>query len=728
MKQFRVLTGEPGNCPMGLTVAKNRVYASVIWAGESCSLVIFRRGEEKPWQTIPMDPRERMGDVWKVVLEYTGTLPRDLEYCFEADGQMMADPCGRAMRGWEDWGEPEHMKRLLRSPVKIDDFDWEDDQRPEIPMEDCVIYRVHTRGFTKHNTSGVRDKGTFSAVARKIPYMKELGVTTVELMPVTEFQEVITQDGQGPFTRTTFTGRLNYWGYADGFYFAPKAAYSAGKLKDPVRELKNLVKELHANGMELVVELFFNGTESSSFVLDVVRYWVKEFHLDGVHLVGNVPAALVGGDPYLSGVKLFANSWDGVDGAGWRKRKYIGIPMKDDGGLTPDGMRPGVKAAVASEKASAETAEKQPPKSLDFHIPGPGSTPAPSRSGLPRRLVEYNDGFEQDMRRFLKGDEGMLRTVMDRIIRNPKDKGVVNYMAHTNGFTLMDMVSYDRKHNEANGENNQDGTDYNLSWNCGEEGPTRKKKIVELRRKQLRNAMLLLFLSQGTPLLESGDEFGHTKGGNNNSYCQDNAVSWLNWSQLRSNKAIYEFAKQAIAFRRAHPVLHMAEQPKLMDHLACGCPDVSFHGVNAWYPEFEHFRRQLGVLYCGSYGKKVDGSPDDTIFVMYNMHWEPCEFAMPNLPKDRQWFAAMDTARKDVNGFWAPGEEPLLEDQKTYPVDARSIVVLVGKTVEAEPKRKRAAKPGAPRRKTAKPESLAKAEKPAEDLSGSITAGSGETA
>ena len=689
MKQFKVLVGEQGNCPMGLTAAKNRLYASVIWPGESCSLLLFKRGEEEPWQTISMDPRERMGDVWRVALEYTGTLPRDLEYCFEVDGQRMADPCGRAMRGWEDWGEPEHMKRLLRSPVKIDDFDWEEDQRPEIPMEDCVIYRVHTRGFTKHNTSGVRDKGTFSAVARKIPYMKELGVTTVELMPVTEFQEVITQDGQGPFTRTTFTGRLNYWGYADGFYFAPKAAYSAGKRKDPVRELKSLVKELHANGMELVIELFFNGTESSSFVLDVVRCWVKEFHLDGVHLVGNVPAGLVGGDPYLSGVKLFANGWDGVNGAGWRQRKYIGIPMKDDGGLTLGGMRPGVKAAAGSGKTSAETAEKQPPKSLDFYIPGPGSTPAyaasPAQKGLARRLVEYNDGFEQDMRRFLKGDEGMLRTVMDRITRNPKDMGVVNYMAHTNGFTLMDMVSYDRKHNEANGENNQDGTDYNLSWNCGEEGPTRKKKIADLRRKQLRNAFLLLFLSQGTPLLTSGDEFGHTKGGNNNSYCQDNAVSWLNWSQLRSNKAIYEFAKQAIAFRKAHPVLHMAEQPKLMDHLACGCPDVSFHGVKAWYPEFEHFRRQLGVLYCGSYGKKADGSPDDTIFVMYNMHWEPCEFAMPNLPKDRQWFAAMDTARKDVNGFWAPGEEPRLEDQKTYPVAARSIVVLIGKTTEAEP-------------------------------------------
>lgn len=667
MKQFRVLAGEQGNCPMGLTVAKNRLYASVIWPGESCSLVLLKRGEEDPWQTIPMDPRERMGDVWRVALEYTGTLPRDLEYCFKVDGQRMADPCGRAMHGWEDWGEPEHMKRLLRSPVRIEAFDWGTDRRPEIPMEDCVIYRVHTRGFTKHNTSGVRDKGTFSAVARKIPYMKELGVTTVELMPVTEFQEVITQDGQGPFTRTTFTGRLNYWGYADGFYFAPKASYSAGKRKDPVRELKNLVKELHANGMELVTELFFNGTESSSFVLDVVRYWVKEFHLDGVHLVGNVPAALIGGDPYLSGVKLFANNWDSVNGAGWRQRKYIGIPIKGD------------------------------------HIPGPGNIPAPVRSGLPRRLAEYNDGFEQDMRRFLKGDEGMLRAVMERIIRNPNDMGVVNYMAHTNGFTMMDMVSYDRKHNEANGENNQDGTDYNLSWNCGEEGPTRKKKIADLRRKQLRNAMLLLFLSQGTPLLLAGDEFGRTKGGNNNSYCQDNAVSWLNWSQLRSNKSIYEFARQAIAFRKAHPALHMAEQPKLMDHLACGCPDVSFHGLNAWYPEFENFRRQLGVLYCGSYGKKADGSPDDTIFVMYNMHWEPCEFAMPNLPKDRQWFVAMDTARKDVNGFWAPGEEPLLENQKTYPVDARSIVVLIGKTVKTEPaaKPKRAAKTETPYMKTA---------------------------
>ena len=207
-------------------------------------------------------------------------------------------------------------------------------------------------------------------------------------------------------------------------------------------------------------------------------------------------------------------------------------------------------------------------------------------------------------------------------------------MANTNGFTLMDMVSYDIKHNEANGEDNRDGTDYNQSWNCGAEGPSRKKRIMQMRRKQIRNALLMLFLSQGTPLLMMGDEFGRTKKGNNNSYCQDNDISWLNWSLLNSNSSIHEFVKHVIRFRKEHSVFHMEKEPALMDYRCVGLPDVSYHGLKTWCPMFDRFLRQLGILYCGKYGKKPDGREDDYFYVAFNMHWEPHEFALPNLPKD----------------------------------------------------------------------------------------------
>lgn len=649
VKQLSVLAGEYGQYPMGLTVTKDKLHVSVVWPGETCSLVIFEKGKDTPWQTIAMDPQEKRGDVWNLTASFGKRLPKNLEYCFELDGNLTPDPFGRRMRGWETWGNPEHVTTLLRSPICREDFDWENDTLPKIPMEDSVIYRVHTRGFTKHSSSGVRDKGTFKGIIDKIPYMKELGVTTVELMPVMEFREVIARRHEGPFAETIATGKINYWGYTtEGYYFAPKASYSSGRNKEPVQELKTLVKELHKAGMELIVELYFQGNKSPAFVFDVVRYWIHEFHLDGVHLVGNAPTALIGQDPYLSQRKIFADSWTGVSTQELVRRGRRGIGNAE---IEPD---------------------------------------------LPViHLAEYNDGFQHDMRCFLKGDEGVVQRAAERILANGYGTGAdksgigsggngighVNYMANTNGFTLMDMVSYNQKHNKPNGEDNRDGGDDNFSWNCGEEGPSRKKAVLELRQKQLRNAMLLLFLSQGTPLLQSGDEFGHTKSGNNNSYCQDNGISWLNWKQLKSNKQIYEFARHAIAFRKAHPMLHMKGKPRMTDYLACGYPDVSCHGTGAWQLEYKGEKWQLGILYCGLYAEKEDGTTDDFIFIMYNMHWSPVEFGMPNLPKGYRWHVAMDTEIKEINGFYEAGKEPLLDNQKGYRMAGRSIAVLLGKKI-----------------------------------------------
>ena len=623
MGQYQVDISDIRVYPMGLTKIEGGIHVSVEAAAKECSLLLFpleeaghkRKAGRKEAARISFPPECRLGDVWEMTLLGDGL--DECEYAFEADGERFADPCGRSYPGRQQWGKLEQVRILPTVPVRQDIFDWEGDRPLRIAYEDCVVYRAHVRGLTKHVSSGVENRGTFAGVVEKIPYMKALGITTLELLPVAEFREVMMpeQVDGNPYGESEPTGKLNYWGYAAAYYYAPKASY-AGRGKNPATEFKNMVKALHRAGIELVTELYFTGKEPPSSVLEVVRFWVREFHVDGVHLTGEAPSWMMAQDPYLTDTKLWAASWDGV----------------------------------------------------------------PSGPARDKHLGEYNDGFMVDMRRALKGDEEQMNNLIFRNRRNPAGWGVLNYIAGTNGFTMMDMVSYEQKHNEANGEGNRDGSDYNYSWNCGIEGPTRKKKLMELRGKQIRNAVLMVFLSQGTPLLLAGDEFGNSQGGNNNAYCQDNETSWLNWNQEKSHGDLLEFVKYVIAFRKAHPVFHMDREPRVMDYLACGHPDISYHGVNAWRPEFENFRRQIGILYCGEYGKRADGTRDDYFFVTYNMHWEPHEFALPNLPREQEWKIAFDTNDNGANGFYPQGEELSLENQKKYMVPPRSVVVFIGKT------------------------------------------------
>ena len=609
--------------PMGLTEIPGGIHVSFASPASSCALLLYRKGRKASQERIPFPQEGRIGDVWSMTIR--GSFA-DREYTFEADGKEVPDPYGRAFAERERWAGPEHGSQVPRALCQTQDgFDWGDDRNPEIPFEDTVIYHMHVRGFTRHASSGVsqEDRGTFRGILDKIPYMKELGVTAVEIMPPVEFEEVIPPpsrempagilaEAAPPEEKAAPGRRLNYWGYVPALAFAPKAAY-AGAERTPQREFKHLVKSLHAAGMELIIELYFDGSMPQAYGLDLVRFWVREYHVDGVHLVGYAPLDLLAADPFLTKTKLFAQGW------GERKK------------------------------------------------------------GASRHLAEYGPEFMMEMRSFLKGDEGQLDNLVKNTRRNPEAAGTVNYMANTNGFTMMDMVSYDRKHNEDNGEDNRDGTDYNQSWNCGVEGPTRKKKVVSLRKKQLRNAMLLLLLSQGTPLIMAGDEFGRTKKGNNNSYCQDNEISWINWGLLRTNQDLYAFTKYAIAFPKAHPVFHMEKEPALMDYRSVGLPDVSYHGVKAWRPEFESFRRQLGIFYCGAYGVKPDGSEDNYFYVACNMHWEPRAFALPHLPKGLAWYTAFNTDDEEKNGFYEPGSEPLLENPREVMLMARTIMVFIGK-------------------------------------------------
>lgn len=605
---------------MGLTRTDGGIHVSAVAAAKACSLLLFvkedKNGKEARFRevrNIPFPEEGKTGHVWSMTLN--GAFD-DLYYAFEADGKRFSDPYGRSFAGRERWGRLSHAKRLLLSPVAEPEFDWQGDRPLHIPYEDCIVYRAHVRGLTKHASSGTEHRGTFRGVVDKIPYFKELGITTLELLPPVEFQEVMMPENVegNPYGTSEPTGRLNYWGYAKAGMFAPKASY-ADPGTNPVTEFKYMVRELHKAGLEVVPELYFSGREVPEFVLETVRFWVREYHVDGIHLTGYVPTVLLATDPYLAGTKLWALSWE-------------------------------------AEKPAA---------------------------GEKKHLGEYNDGFLIDMRRALKGDEEQMSSLIYRNRRNPAETGVLNFMAGTNGFTMMDMVSYDQKHNEANGENNRDGSDYNYSWNCGAEGHVRKKKIQELRSRQLRNAMLLLFLSQGTPVLLAGDEFGNSQNGNNNAYCQDNEISWLNWNLNKWDQALLDFVKHVIAFRKAHPVFHMEQEPRVMDYLACGHPDISYHGVNAWQPEFENFRRQIGILYCGAYAKKPNGENDDFFFVIFNMHWEPHSFALPNLPKNLVWSLAFDTSDSAAGGYYEEGQERQILNQKNYMVPSRSVLVFQGK-------------------------------------------------
>ena len=599
---------------------------SAKWAGSACSLVLTE--EQGETAVFEMAPELRQGDVWNLTLETDRQIKGCFVYGFQTEQGWLPDPYGRVLRGREIWGAETGFKRKLETVAGQTVFDWGEDKRLQIPYEDCVIYKAHVRGFTKHPSSHVRDRGTFRAVMEKIPYMKELGVTTLELMPVMEFNEVreetevrmvkLPVENQPP--------KLNYWGYGDSFLFAPKASYSSGKRKHPATELKTLVRELHKNNMELVLELYVSGKEDPSMVLDAVRYWAREYHIDGIHLVGDAPLKLIGQDPYLSRLKLWAEYWNGVD------------------------------------------------------------------EGSHRHLGWYNDGFLRDMRQVLKGDDGGLNRLAYRAKLNLENSAVINYMAGTNGFTLADMVSYNEKHNEANGERGKDGPEENDSWNCGAEGPTRKRKVLELRKKQMKNAVLMLFFSQGTPMLLAGDEFGNSQSGNNNPYCQDNEITWLNWNQQKSNAEFYRFVKASIAFRKAHPVFHQVKPLLGMDSLGCGQPDISCHGMKAWQPDFSDSCHQLSIMYCGEYGHKKDGTRDEDFLLIYNMHWEPHSFALPKLSKGRRWHLVVDTGRKESENFQENGNEPMLEEQMTYEAEPRSIVVLMGKMhpeLEEEPKARR---------------------------------------
>lgn len=596
--------------PMGVTPTRGGFHVRVASTGP-VSMLLYRRNEREEYACIDFLPESRLGEVWSLrVGAEEGAFPRDTEYNFKNANGLFCDPYGKAFSGRDTWGRSEQIGQIRRSPLYIEEFDWGEDKSPMLRWSDSIVYRLHVRGFTNSPSSKAIHRGSFAGLSEKIGYLKELGVTTLDIMPCQEFEELMPRAGcEGLGAEGGAEAKINYWGYAKTLHFAPKASFCKKRERNPVHECKTMVKLLHEAGIEVIAEFFFDRREHTSYLLDLIRYWVYEYHIDGVRITGSADVEALAEDPLLSDIKLIYEYWGERAGEG---RKRLGI---------------------------------------------------------------CSDAFQNDMRRFLKGDEAQLGRVIENTGKNPPHAAMINYIADIKGFSLMDLLSYDQKHNEANGENNRDGTDCNYSWNCGEEGESRKRKVLALRRKQLKNASLLVFLSRGTPLIASGDELGQSRRGNNNPYCQDNAISWLDWKLLKRNRKIFEWFRFLIAFRKAHPVFR-AEEGGGFDRFGCGLPEVSYHGTKAWQPELEPCKRQIGILYSGGYAKK-EGQPEGgSFYVIYNMHWEAHEFALPRTAKNAAWHLCIDTGREEESSYFREGEEKVLPDQRSYRAQERSIIVL----------------------------------------------------
>jgi glycogen operon protein len=685
---FGIRRGHP--LPYGAVLRRDGINFSIVsHHATGATLVLFLPGEEGPVLEMPLDPRyNRTGDVWHA---FVAGIDPGIEYGYRFEmtpnpepaihrydpGKVLLDPFGKGVVGLEGWGQGQgshgRLERL-RSRVVDEEFDWGLEQPLNVPLADSIIYEIHVRGFTRHPSSGVAHPGTFRGVAEKIPYLKELGVTAVELMPVTEFEEC-----DNP-RRNLLTGEplRNFWGYQPASFFAPKASYAGnGGPNGAVREFKEMVKTLHEAGIEVILDMVFNHTGEGDhkgptfcyrgvdnaiyYILDpktgrylnysgcgntlncnhpsvrfmlltALRYWVTEMHVDGFRfdlasilgrgrdgeVLPNPPLLeVIASDPVMADVKLIAEAWDAA-------------------GL--------------------------------YQV---GSFPSWGR------WAEWNGKFRDEVRRFVKSDGGMVRLLATRLSGSPdlyQSSGrapwhSINFLTSHDGFTLSDLVSYNEKHNWENGEANTDGHPENLSWNCGEEGPSTKPAVVELRRRQMRNFMTLLMLSQGVPMILGGDELGRTQRGNNNAYCQDNEVSWVDWTLRQKNDDLFRFVSRLIRFRKRHPSLR---RRTFFEEGNSGPPSVAWHGMKLGKPDWESSSRVLAM-----HLPPVGG--DDDIHLIANAHWEPHVFELPRLPPGKSWRRFVDTQREPPEDAAEPDAEPVLPTQRSYAAGPRSTVVLVGR-------------------------------------------------
>jgi isoamylase len=708
---FKVRPGRP--FPFGAHLVPGGINFSVFSRHANyCSLVLFEKGASQPLVEIPFrgafckaDTGEPVWGEFRIGNVFTITVfdldQENLEYGYRMDGpslgaqhgrpaihrfdrsKVVLDPYARAIGGRDVWGEQPDWSEPFQHRGRIvhDDFDWEGDRPLEIPLEDLVVYEMHVRGFTRHPSSGVKHPGTFAAIRSKIPYLKELGVNCVELMPIFEFDEF----ENSRLNADTGELLLNYWGYSSVGFFAPKAGFaSTGRMGDATMvadELKTTIRELHSNGIEVILDVVFNhtaegnehgpcisykGTDNATYymltpegfyfnfsgtgntlncnnpivrdlVLNSLRYWASEYHIDGFRFdlaailgrdasgypLANPPLLeTLAYDPILGKCKLIAEAWDA-------------------GGL--------------------------------YQV---GSFPAYGR------WAEWNGRYRDTLRRFLKNDSGMSGAMAAALLGSPDlytgrgPTASINFVTCHDGFTLADSVSYNWKHNDANGEHNTDGANDNNSWNCGVEGPTGDPEVNALRQRQIKNAIAMLLVSQGVPMMLMGDEIGRTQRGNNNTYCHDNELNWLDWQLLDSNRDLFRFTRNCIRFRHSHPVLRGREHLLGRDYIGGGYPDVSWHGTWSWKPDWSG--NVLAFLLCGSHARGGTAN-DDFVYVAMNMHWEALPFELPRLPLGTQWHVFANTGMASPEDVSEPGREPSLADQQSIIAGARSVIILVGR-------------------------------------------------
>lgn len=609
--KYKVTIGCP--MPLGTNKIVGGINFAVIVHEEciSCSLILYKKGTDEVFTEIPFTEEMRFGNVFAMCL--IGLTQSEFDYNYRIDNKTISDPYGVLINGAGEFGSVSAIKKT--TSFYVDNFNWENDSKLNIPFSDSLIYRLHVRGFTMGKYSKVRKKGTFAGILEKIDYLKSLGVTMVELMPAYEFNEVIEPEKFCKYEPRVNNivmpediVKIDFWGYRDGDYFMPKVSYSYKK--DPVsaiKEFKTMVKELHKNNIEVSMEFHFKEDVTPAYMIDCFRHWVLNYHIDGIHCnMSEDIRGAVSSDPYLARTKIISY---GFSGDNYSTFKHLG---------------------------------------------------------------EFNNVFMNTARRFLKGDEGQVSDMAFRIKYNKAFAAPINFMANNDSFTMMDMVSYDIKHNELNGENNKDGTDYNYSWNCGHEGETKRKSVVALRRQQLKNAMAFIMLSQGTPLIYAGDEFGNSCNGNNNPYCQDNEISYLDWRLVNKNSWLLNFTRQLIEFRKDHKILHLTKPLEGRDYRSLGMPDVSFHCEKTWSLDNDILSRTFGMMLNGKYCKLFGGEPEENLYIAFNMNWLQVRQGVPTPGKGKKWkfmFSTNELISEDDLG---------INSQRFIDIPPRSIVVLEG--------------------------------------------------
>ncbi len=674
-----------GRClPLGATPTPDGVNFAVLCRhGYSVALVVYPLDGGPPLAEVALHPRRnRTGDHWHVLV---AGLPPSFSYGWRVDGPpgaghrfdpsvILIDPVATALTGGAHWGadeEPDLRHTSRRSVYLRRPFHWREDAPLVTAWEDSIVYELHVRGFTCHPTSMVAHPGTFAGLIEKIPYLQALGVTAVELLPIHEFDE-----NDCPFTNPETGKRLrNFWGYNSIAFAAPKAAYaSTGAEHGQVAEFRDMMRAFHQAGIEVVLDVVFNHTgegdyrgRTSSFrgldntlyymlgpdgrylnfsgcgntvtcnhpvvrtlLLNCLRYWVADMHVDGLRfdlasvfgrdydgqvLVNPPVVEMIAEDPVLTDTKLIAEPWDAA-------------------GLYQVG-----------------------------HFP------------CGRRWSEWNGQYRDQVRRFWRGEPGMSGALATRLCgssdlyeksgRQPLHS--VNFITCHDGFTLWDLVSYNGKHNRANGENDRDGTDENYSWNCGVEGPTTDPEVVGLRRRQAKNLFATLMLSQGVPMILGGDEFLRTQGGNNNAWCQDNERSWVDWSLATKNADFLRFAREMIALRKRHPALRRRSFLR--------ATDVSWHGTEPYRPDFSVGSRTLALVLDG---RQTGREADRDIYLAFNAWQAPLRFGIPPAPRGRPWRRTVDTALASPLDVVARDEGPVVAEWSNYLVAPFSVVVLIG--------------------------------------------------